>query len=137
MSYFHNTEIRVRYGETDRMGYLYYGNYAQYLEVARVETMRSLGISYKEMEDSGIMLPVLELNIKYIKPAYYDDVLIVRTEIRNMPTIRTTFYYEIFRNENETITIGNTTLVFFDILKKKPVKAPDYLTEKLQPFFNG
>ena len=128
-------KIRVRYAETDQMNVVYHGNYAQYFEVARVETMRSLGISYKEMEDNGIMLPVLELNIKYVKPAYYDDILTVRTEIREIPSIRVIFYYEIFRKENEILTIGNTTLVFFDIKKKKPTPAPDYITEKLQPYF--
>ena len=83
---FHSqVSIRVRYAETDRMGYVYYGNYTTYLEVARVEALRELGLSYKKMEDDGIMLPVLSLNIKFIKPAFYDDVITVKTCIKEMP----------------------------------------------------
>jgi acyl-CoA thioester hydrolase len=133
--YTHEMQIRVRYGETDKMGYLYYGNYAQYYEVGRVEAIRSLGISYKEMEDSGIMLPVLDLNITFVKPAYYDELLTQRTTITEMPSVRIRFAYEIMNPDGETINYGRTTLVFFDNEKRKPVKAPDYVLEKLAPYF--
>jgi acyl-CoA thioester hydrolase len=134
--YSQNTEIRVRYGETDQMGFLYYGNYAQYYEVGRVETIRSLGISYKEMEESGIALPVLELKSKFIKPAYYDDLLTVKTTVSEIPDVRIEFKYEITNQQNELINIGSTTLVFFDTNKRRPCKAPAYVLEKLNPYFS-
>ena len=134
--YTHEVQIRVRYGETDKMGYLYYGNYAQYYEVGRVETIRSLGISYKEMEDGGIMLPVLDLKSVFVKPALYDDMLTVKTTITKMPTVRAHFSYEIINQTEEMINYGETTLVFFDSVRRRPCKAPDYMIEKLAPFFN-
>ena len=88
--------IRVRYAETDKMGYVYYGNYATYYEVGRVEALRKLGMSYKEMEDEGIMLPVLSFNIKYFKPAFYDDLLTIKTSITEMPNTRIKFEYECY-----------------------------------------
>jgi acyl-CoA thioester hydrolase len=133
--YTHEMQIRVRYGETDKMGYLYYGNYAQYYEVGRVEAIRSLGLSYKEMEDNGIILPVLDLNVTFVKPAYYDELLTLRTTITEMPSVRIKFSYEILNPEEELINYGRTTLVFFDNEKRKPVKAPDYVLEKLAPHF--
>lgn len=134
--YSFDTQIRVRYAETDRMGYLYYGNYAQLYEVARVETMRSLGSTYKEMEDSGIMMPVLELKSKFIRPAYYDELLTIKTTIEQLPSTRILFKYEISNPQNDLINIGETTLVFFDIAKRKPVFAPDSMLEKLKPYFD-
>ncbi|MES2387034.1 MAG: thioesterase family protein [Bacteroidota bacterium] len=107
-------QVRVRYAETDRMGYVYYGNYATYFEVARVESLRALGFTYKGMEDSGVMLPVLELKTKFIRPARYDDLLTVKTEIRQMPGTRIHFHYEVFSSEGELLTIAETTLVFVD-----------------------
>jgi len=92
----HETKIRVRYAETDKMGYVYYGHYATYYEIGRVETFRKLGLSYKKLEESGVMMPVLDLKIKFIKPAKYDDLLIIRTVIRKLPTVRIHFEYEIF-----------------------------------------
>src|SRR5687768_177878 len=96
-------KIRVRYGETDRMGFVYYGNYAVYFEVARVEMLREMGITYKEMEDSGIALPVLDYSIKYLKPAFYDEVLLVKTSISERPGIRIKFNYETFNPSGELI----------------------------------
>jgi acyl-CoA thioester hydrolase len=133
--YTHEMQIRVRYGETDKMGYLYYGNYAQYYEVGRVEAIRSLGLSYKEMEDNGIMLPVLDLNVTFVKPAHYDELLTLRTTIVEMPSVRIKFTYEIINPDGDLINYGRTTLVFFDNEKRKPVKAPDYVLEKLTPYF--
>ena len=100
--YSHTVEMRVRYGETDKMGYLYYGNYAQYYEVGRVEAIRSLGLSYKELEDKGIMMPVLDMQSTFVKPAYYDDVLKVNTTITELPRVRAFFSYEI-TNQNDDI----------------------------------
>ena len=131
----HTTEFRVRYGETDRMGYLYYGNYAEYYEVGRVEAIRSLGFSYKQLEDSGILLPVLDMEVKYLKPAHYDDVLQLTTCITKLPDVRMHFSYEITNAAGELINIGKTTLVFYDVNKQRPCKAPEELTESIRKFF--
>ena len=103
------TNLRVRYAETDRMGYVYYGNYASYYEVGRVEALRSLGMSYREMEDSGIMLPVLTYNIKYFKPSFYDDLLTIQTIIPEIPGTRIKFLYKMFNTERVLLNEGETT----------------------------
>lgn len=130
-----NTNIRVRYAETDRMGYVYYGNYATYYEVGRVDAMKGLGMSYRELEDSGIMMPVLEYKIKYIKPAFYDDQLKLVTSIDQMPSARITFKYEMFNQEDEKINFGETTLVFVNTETGRPRSAPDDFLKKLESFF--
>ena len=134
--YTHSTKVRVRYGETDQMGYVYYGNYAEYYEVARVEMLRSLGMDYASMESSGVMMPVLELNCKYIRPARYDQELTLKTTIAELPGVRIHFKYEIFNESNELINIGTTTLVFVDMEKNKPCSPPEDFMEKLRGFFN-
>ena len=133
--YHSSVKIRVRYAETDKMGYCYYGNYAQYYEVARVESLRSLGVSYKELEDSGILLPVMDFQIKYLKPAYYDDEIIVTCKIMDLPKFKISFIYESFNHKKEKINFGSTTLVFFDKKRKKPVYCPNTLNEKLKLYF--
>ncbi len=134
-----NTEIqvRVRYGETDRMGYVYYGNYASYFEVARVESLREMGISYREMEDSGISLPVSEYKIKYLKPAYYDDQLTLKTQIREMPRVRIAFHYETYNQEGLLLNVAETTLVFVDIKSGKPCQVPEFVKSRLEKYFPG
>lgn len=127
-----NTSIRVRYGETDPMKYVYYGNYAEYFEVARVELFRSLGMSYDEIEKRGIFLPVSEYKIKYLKPALYDQILEIRTYVKKIPGIRIEFEYEIYNEENVKITEASTTLFFLDSETNKIVKCPDYLMELIQ-----
>lgn len=127
--------IRVRYGETDQMGYVYYGNYAQYYEVARVEMLRSLGTSYKDMENSGVMMPVLDLFCKYIKPGRYDENLKITVTIKEKPGIRIKFYYEIHNEQEELINIGETVLVFVDIKKNKPCLPPEDFNRKMAPYF--
>jgi acyl-CoA thioester hydrolase len=127
--------VRVRYAETDKMGYVYYGNYTQYYEVGRVEALRSLGTSYKEMEDSGVMLPVYTCNLKYLKPALYDDLLVIKTTIRELPTLKITFDYEIYNQKNELLNTGNTTLVFINMSTNKPCRAPESFLEKISKFF--
>lgn len=125
----------MRYGETDQMGYMYYGNYAQYYEVGRVEMLRSLGMSYSSMEADGIMMPVLELKCKYIKPALYDQEITVKTIIKTLPGIRIFFEYELYNESEELINIGATTLVFVDMKKNKPTNPPENFMEKLSKFF--
>ena len=131
------TNVRVRYAETDRMGYVYYGNYAQYYEIGRVEALRELGISYKMMEDEGIMLPVTSLETQYIKPAFYDDVLTISTSITELPTVRIKFYYEVLNQKAELLNKGTTTLVFIDRITNKPTPAPDYIIQKLEKHLQG
>ncbi len=117
-------QIRVRYGETDQMGYVYYGNYAQYFEVARVEWLRKLGISYKKLEEDGIMLPVLKLEVNYHLPAKYDDLLTIETSLRKKPSVRIEFDFKIYNEKKELLTTGYTSLVFIDMKRNKPTKAP-------------
>lgn len=130
----HKTKVRVRYSETDKMGYCYYGNYAHFLEIGRVEALRDLGFPYKDLEDSGIMLPVLDLNIKYIKPAIYDDELIITTRISSFTMFKIKFDYEIRNRDNKLLTTANTTLVFVDDKTMKPVKHPKEMGEKLNKY---
>lgn len=124
-------QIRVRYAETDKMGYVYYGNYAMYFEVARVELFRKHGVSYKEMEDEGVMMPVLEQKTKYIRPAKYDDLLTIKTKIKGKPGIRVTFEYEVFNEKEELLTIADTTLVFVDMKSGRPTQPPHYFEKIL------
>jgi len=131
----HTIEIRVRYGETDQMGYVYYGNYAQYFEMGRVEWLRNLGLTYKRMEELGIMLPVLKLNTDYLKPAKYDDLLTLKTTLINRPSVRIEFNFELFNQQKELLTQAYCSLVFIDMKKNKPTKAPDYILNKVNEFF--
>ena len=131
----HELQIRVRYGETDQMGYVYYGNYAQYFEMGRAEWLRSLGITYKRMEASGIMLPVLNLNVDYLKPAKYDDLLTLKTTLLKKPTVKIEFGFEIYNESEELLTKGYTSLVFIDMKRNKPTRAPKYILEKLAHLF--
>ncbi len=128
------TQARVRYSETDQMGVVYYGNYAAFYEVGRVEAMRKLGISYRGMEETGIMMPVLEYYIKYIRPAKYDDLLYITTYIKEMPGTRVRFDYEIHNEEGTLLNFGYTVLVFVDMAKNKPVQAPASITEALKAY---
>lgn len=135
--YAHEVQIRVRYGETDQMGYLYYGHYAQYYEVGRVETIRSLGLTYKEMEEKhGIWLPVVSLETRFVRPAYYDELLSVRSELRDLPGQYITFHVEIRNEKHKLVNAGRVRLCFFDAQTKKVVQAPDFLLDKLHPFFD-
>jgi acyl-CoA thioester hydrolase len=127
--------IRVRYADTDQMGYVYYGNYARYYEIGRVEALRSIGFSYKEMEDAGVMMPVYENSSRYMKPARYDDELTIRVILKGLPGIRVVFEYEIRNQDNVLLNVGETTLVFQRRDTAKLCVAPDNLLEKLNPYF--
>ena len=132
----HEITFRVRYGETDQMGYVYYGNYAQYFEMGRVEWLRNLGTSYKRMEASGIMLPVLNLNVDYIKPAKYDDLLTLKTTLIKKPSVRIEFEFKLYNESKELLTEGFTSLVFIDMNKNKPTRAPNFIMEKVNLLFD-
>jgi len=129
-------KIRIRYAETDKMGYVYYGNYAAFYEVARTEMLRSTGISYKELEEMGVMLPVTNLQIRYLQPAKYDDEITIKTTIKDRPHVRISFDYEIYNQENVLLNTGFSELVFVDILKNRPCKAPAIFLEKMDPYFS-
>jgi len=126
------TKIRVRYGETDQMGVVYYGNYALYIEQGRTEWLRAIGISYKWMEDNGIMLPVVHFSIDYKASAYYDDWITVETRLSEMPNVKIQFEYNVFNEENKLLATAKTVLVFIDKKTGKIVRAPQYLLEKLK-----
>lgn len=131
-----STEIRVRYGETDRMGYLYYGNYALYYEVGRTDMIRQLGMSYRMMEEQGIILPVSELKSRFLRPALYDDLITVKTILREWPRdSRITFHSELRNEAGELLNAGAVTLVFLDAESRKKVPLPEDLAEKLRPYF--
>ena len=127
----HQFTVRVRYAETDQMGVVYHGNYAQYFEMGRVEWLRNMGVSYKWMEENGIMLPVVSLNINYKKPARYDDLLRVKTIFKKQTSVKIEFEYEIYNEANELLTIGSSILVFVDMKSGRPTLPPDYINEKL------
>ncbi|HJY13588.1 MAG TPA: thioesterase family protein [Flavobacterium sp.] len=124
--------IRVRYAETDPMKYVYYGNYAAYFELGRVELFRSIGISYDEIEKLGIWLPVSDYNIKYLKPALYDQKLEIHTYVKKIPGVRIEFEYEIYNEEKIKITEARTTLFFLDAQTNKVIKCPDFLMKLIE-----
>ena len=126
-----STNIRVRYGETDQMGVVYHGNYASYFEIARTEWLRNLGITYKELENKGIMLPVISLFFNFIKSAKYDDVLTIIVILKKKPLVKIEFDYEIYNQKKEKISTGNSVLAFMDMKTNKPLRCPDYILEKL------
>ena len=129
---FHETKIRVRYADTDKMGYVYYGKYTEYFEVGRTELIRSLGIAYKEMEERGIMLPVSEMSIKYYRPAVYDDLLTIRTSVKEFPNLRFITHYEILNEKEELLVTGVVQLVFVDMAKNRPVRSPQFIMEYIK-----
>ena len=128
----HIIPLRIRYGESDQMGYAHHGNYAQYFEMGRMELLRNLGISYKKMEEEGIILPVYSINTRFIKPAKFDDLLSLKTILRKTPSARIVFEYEIYNEKNELITTGDTTLVFVDTAKNRPIKIPQNILKKIE-----
>lgn len=134
----HTFQKRVRYGETDQMGYLYYGNYAQYYEIGRAEMMRSLGMTYKYMEEEEkIMMPVMSLNMRFVRPAYYDELLTLRTTLRHLPEKFIVFHTDILNEQGKLVNGGSVKLCFVDSTNHKSILAPEFLLEKLRPHFNG
>ena len=128
----HETFVKVRYAETDQMGVVHHGNYPQYLEIARIDWLESLGISYKSMEEEGVMLPVFELNLKYHKPVTFHEDLKVETRLRELPNVKIIFDYEVFNSNGEKVTSATSVLVFMDAKTRKPIRCPDYILERLQ-----
>ncbi len=133
--YVSKTKVRVRYSETDMMGYCYYGNYATYFEVARVEAIRQLGFSYRKMEDDGVALPVLEFSIKYFKPAFYDDELTIETTVTKVPNLRIHFSYKTYNAEGVQLNEAQTSLVFINKETMKPCHAPEDFILAIEKYF--
>ncbi len=123
------TNIRVPYGHTDQMGFVYYGNYPLYYEMGRTESLRSMGTSYKELEDDQVLMPVIDMNIKYLKPARYDDLLTIRTIVKELPSTRMKFFYEIYNQSGELLNQGETTLIFLSQQRNRPVRCPQWMLD--------
>ena len=130
--FFDEIPIRVRYGETDQMGVVHHGNYALYLEMGRTEWLRKKGISYKQMEDDGVMLPVISMSLKFKKSALYDEVIKVKTILSKLPSVKIEFAYEIYNESGDILVTANTVLAFIDMKTKRPIKCPDYILKKLE-----
>ena len=127
----HQSSVRVRYGETDQMGVVYHGNYPQYMEMGRVEWLRALGISYKELEESGCILPVINLTIQYKNPAVYDQEITVVTRLKKIPTVRISFDYEIRSENGDILALAETDLAFLDRDTRRPMRCPASILERL------
>ncbi|HLT75673.1 MAG TPA: thioesterase family protein [Ohtaekwangia sp.] len=130
------TTVRVRYAETDQMGYVYYGYYAMYYEVARVESLRKLGLTYREIEDMGVIMPVLENKSRFLAPGRYDELLTIVTTIREKPGVRIKFEYDIYNEQKKLINQGETLLAFVDRKTNRPCRPPRAMEQVLEPFFN-
>ena len=124
--------LRTRYAETDQMGVVYYGNYPQYLEIGRVEWLRAIGLTYKEMEAEGIMMPVVSLQIQYKKPALYDELITIRTKLKDLPSTKIEFDYEILNEKGELLSTANTILVFVDAKTFRPVRCPEKVLDLIR-----
>ena len=130
------TQIRVRYGETDQMGYLYYGNYALFYEVGRAEAIRQLGFTYRQLEERGIMMPVVDLHSQYFRPALYDDLVTVKTVLKELNGgSKIQFHSELYNEEGQLLNKGATTLVFYDPKEKRKTDMPQELYQRLEPYF--
>ncbi len=132
------TQLRVRYAETDQMNVVYYGNYAQYFEVGRVESIRQLGYTYKDMEASGIIMPVVEFHVKYLRSATYDDLLTIKTQIRELPeSYRIEFFQEVYNEEKKLLAAGKVVLYFLNAKTWERTTVPEEMKKKLLPFFEN
>ncbi|WP_435356463.1 acyl-CoA thioesterase [Emticicia sp. SJ17W-69] len=133
--YSFDCNYRVRYADIDQMGYMYYGNYAKLYEIGRVEALRSLGLRYRDLEETGVIMPVYENKSRYIIPAKYDDLVMIRVIIKEIPKVRIIFHYEIYNEEQTLLHTGETTLVFLKTANNRITICPKEILEKLQPFF--
>jgi acyl-CoA thioester hydrolase len=131
------SKIRVRYAETDQMNVVYHGNYAAYFESARTEAIRELGFTYKELEAMGIIMPIVELHCKYLRPAHYDDLLTIKVELRELTgDHRIEFHHEVLNEANQLLTIGRVVLYFLVASTKQRCNIPAEFKERLLPYFS-
>jgi acyl-CoA thioester hydrolase len=134
--YIHETTVRVRYAETDQMNVVYHGNYAQYFEVGRVEAMRALGLSYKDLETMGIIMPVVEWTARFLRPARYDDLLTVRTTLKELPKDhRIDFLQEVYNEKGKLLTSGKVHLFFLLSATMEKTRMPPEMEAKLKSYF--
>jgi acyl-CoA thioester hydrolase len=134
--YVTETQVRVRYAETDQMDIVYHANYAQYFEVGRAESIRQLGYTYKDMEAMGIIMPIVDIHLKFMRPAHYDDLLTVKTTLKELPNDhRIEFHQEVFNEEGKLLTIGRVLLYFLNAKNREKTTMPKELIEKLSPYF--
>ena len=130
------TQIRIHYALTDQMGVVYHGHYAQFYEIGRTEALRSLGLTYKEVEAAGVIMPVIEIHSKFIRPALYDDLITVITTVREMPLHhKIVFHSEIFNEKNQLLNVGDVTLYFMDAKTMNRVEMPKMIKDKLAEYF--
>lgn len=135
--YYSEIRIRVRYGETDQMGCVYYGHYALYYEQARVEAIRQLGLAYKDLEAAGVQIPVTEYTARYLRPARYDDILMIRTTVKSLDRRTITFYSAVYNEAGKLLNEGRVSLVFYDPLSRRRIDMPDLMYDKLEPYFEA
>ena len=136
--YISEHKVRVRYAETDQMNVVYHGNYAQYFEVGRVEAIRQLGLSYKDLEATGIIMPVIEWTAKFLRPAHYDDLLTVRTTLKELPRgHRIEFLQEVYNENGKLLTTGKVLLYFLRSATMEKTEIPGEMAERLKPYFTG
>ena len=131
----YDAKIRVRYGETDKMGFLYHAHYVDYYDVARTELIRSLGTSNLELENNGYMLPVIEVVSNYKNPAHYDDLLTVRCMLKEIPGVKIRFDHEVYRENGELINTGHVILAFMSVTTYKAIRPPEWFLDFLRPHF--
>jgi len=127
-------KIRVRYDEVDKMGYVYHGNYAKYYHISRTELLREVGISDKELESHNVILPVIEMTVSYLKPVFYDDVITIKTTLKELPTSRMKFFHEVYNQNHKIINEASSTLVFVNFNTRKPMKVPEIILNKLKSY---
>lgn len=129
-------KIQIRYDEVDKMGYVYHGNYAKFYHISRTELLRKIGISDKQLESRNILLPVIEMSIKYLKPIFYDDIITIQTSLNHMPSSRMKFLHEVRNHSNEVINQAESTVVFVDINSRKPMKVPELIVNKIKNYLD-
>lgn len=133
--FLNSSYLRIRYSETDQMGYCYYGNYASFFEVGRVESLRQLGLPYQALEAEGVMLPVVEFAVNYLKPLMYDELIEIKTHLARPPAATIAFDYEIYNERNDLTTTASTKLAFISSESRRPVSAPEAMLQKLDALF--
>lgn len=132
----HSSTVRVRYAETDQMGVVYHGHYFQYFEAARAESIRHLGFTYADMEKMGVIMPVIEVQCRYLRPALYDDLLTVQVTLKELPVHhKIEFQQEVFNENKELLATGRVVLYFMEAKTMKRTTMPELLLQKLQPYF--
>lgn len=133
----YNHQLRVRYSQTDQMGYVYYGRYAEFFEEARAEALRSIGINYRKMEQEGMLLPALTLRVNYYQPLHYDELVTIETTVPTKPLVRIKFLFKVYNEEGNLTADGETSLVFVDGKTRKPIKFPEVVQKAFAPFFSN